>query len=425
MRGYQYMKRIIYFLLISSSYADSPEALYRKTVNSWRSRRNWKIWKSFNDEIISMFEMKNTVSGKKLEIIGAMEEGILVIEKATVAMGEGFDAKRDGALSVLYGGYGKMLSQLSEEECHNLALDPHTLLIGAETVSRGDKPSTFLCIENAENALRNAVTLDATNANAEALLEKVTGESSSVHERKPKEFVAELFDSFADSFDEKLNNLEYKVPQIVGDKVRKLERKYKAVLDAGCGTGLAGRFVRPFITEIMVGVDASQKMLDIAAKCTFDAGCGIDAVKEGINSPSPPLYESLLQLDLEDMTVQNTLGNYASKDLPGFDLVIAADVFVYFGSLENVLHSFANISIEGANLVFSCERATSEEAPLGWRLLSSGRFAHTKEHVVNAASDAGYSLVAYEEIIPRMERGEEVQGHLFTFVMNNRIQEEL
>jgi predicted TPR repeat methyltransferase len=166
----------------------------------------------------------------------------------------------------------------------------------------------------------------------------------------------------------------------------------------------------------MIGVDASQNMLDIAAKCTTSSGCGITdgATKDDNNNDDNRqqlLYEGLLALDLEDMTLENTLGSY--DDVQGFELVVAADVLVYFGHLDNLLQTFASLSTPGASLVFSCERATFDEAPLGWRLLSSGRFAHTKNHVVEAAAKAGYELVTYEEIVPRMERGEEVRGHLF------------
>ena len=47
------------------------------------------------------------------------------------------------------------------------------------------------------------------------------------------------------------------------------------------------------------------------------------------------------------MTIENTLGDVdvdvSSNDFGGFDLVIAADVFAYFGSLDTVLKSFANV----------------------------------------------------------------------------------
>jgi predicted TPR repeat methyltransferase len=85
-----------------------------------------------------------------------------------------------------------------------------------------------------------------------------------------------------------------------------------------------------------------------------------------------------------------------------------------------VIRTFASLSVPGAVLIFSCERpASPEDAPLGWRLLPTGRFAHTKQHAVDAAAAYGYQLLSYAEIIPRMEKGEPVRGHLFAFVLRN------
>lgn len=230
-----------------------------------------------------------------------------------------------------------------------------------------------------------------------------------------------MFDSFADTFDEKLvKGLEYVVPRLVGDAASALRPSYRSVLDAGCGTGLAGRYLKPLLSDgVMIGVDASQKMLDIAAKCTTQKGCGLEKEKTINNGDKGEvLYNDLLVLDLEEMTLENTLAKSSEAGIEGFDLIVAADVLVYFGSLSVLLHTFASISTDGAGLVFSCERASEEEAPLGWRLLPTGRFSHTKKHVLEAASEAGYGVSSYEEIVPRMEKGEEVRGHLFTFVLH-------
>lgn len=216
-----------------------------------------------------------------------------------------------------------------------------------------------------------------------------------------------LFDSFADHFDETLSNLQYQVPRLVGELSSKLETSYKNALDAGCGTGLAGRYLRPLVRSKLVGVDASEKMLHLAQACTRQFGCGLD-VSPTPNFDDPPLYDALLNMDLEGMTRQTTLES-------GFDLIVAADVLVYFGSLENLLQVFASISNDQAKLVFSCERTTVSDAPLGFRLQSSGRFAHSKEHAIQAAQTAGYQLLSYQEIVPRMEKGEPVKGHLFGF----------
>ena len=49
-------------------------------------------------------------------------------------------------------------------------------------------------------------------------------------------------------------------------------------------------------------------------------------------------------------------------------------------------------------------------------LLRSGRFAHTKEYVVETAARAGgWGLVRYELHSPRTEYGKPLPGHLFVF----------
>lgn len=442
----------------------TPENLYRQTVETWQTRHSrrsstaWAVWKDFATTLSSRYEAiaekKGSVS--TTGIVGAMEEGILTIERIVFQQessgNTSDDEARDSALAAMYTEYGRLLLYSSEppiplsgnpHKCFDLANDPHTLLIGApERLKKYDnkKQTTEnesqlidtlfgpLCKDNAENALRNALSLDATYQEAERLLEEITGLSSrdSVHARKPKEFVAELFDSFAESFDEKLTkSLDYRVPQIIGSKVKDIlekdgtKRVVRNVLDAGCGTGLAGRELRKAIDTtngdriVLVGVDASTKMLDIAEKCTTTKGCGLPSGKDETSDNEFRLYDALLDLDLEEMTLDNTA---LKKKDAAFDLIVAADVFVYFGSLSRMLEVLSDLhNHNGGLLVFTCERASPEEAPLGFRLLPTGRFSHTRDHVVEAAVAVGYTLLDYTEIIPRTEKGSAVDGHLFVF----------
>ena len=76
-------------------------------------------------------------------------------------------------------------------------------------------------------------------------------------------FIATLFDSFAETFDEVLQRIEYRAPALVGEALRRIEGEPRGeleILDAGCGTGLLARYVRPYARRL-VGVDLSQKML--------------------------------------------------------------------------------------------------------------------------------------------------------------------
>ena len=207
------------------------------------------------------------------------------------------------------------------------------------------------------------------------------------------------------------------------------------MLDAGCGTGLAGRFLKPLVDGSLIGVDLSTKMLDVARDCTLTKGCGLKEVPDGEDQndkpteegdirSSMPLYNHLTSLDLETASLDEIYSGYNdapidSKD--GFELIVAADVLVYIGDLQKLLMNFAKLSAESNNerdafLIFSCERIEEDNAPsTGWKLQSSGRYAHSKSYVVSTAKAAGYRLIGYEEIVPRMEKGEEVQGHLFQF----------
>lgn len=216
-----------------------PEALYKQTVETWqrkhsrRSPTSWEVWKEFATTITSKYEMivggdidtssDDAFGPSAVEIIGALEEGILTIERMVFQeqhqqQAARDDDPRDASLAVMYTEYGRLLlysSQMttrtkaspSSHRCYEMAKDPHTLLIGAperlnEYYKRKTKVkdddlellvSLFgpLCRDNAENALRNAIDLDADHSEAHKLLETVTS-LSTVHTRKPKEFAAEL-----------------------------------------------------------------------------------------------------------------------------------------------------------------------------------------------------------------------------------------
>ena len=201
-----------------------------------------------------------------------------------------------------------------------------------------------------------------------------------------------------------------------------------AALDAGCGTGLAGPHLRPLVAGALIGVDISPKMLELAANLRADGAAaappaGLERAAVGAAGGAAPvaLYDRLLAKDLlalrrDDVGGLDAEGAHAIGTGP-LELVVAADVLVYFGALDELLRTFAGLSAAGASLIFSCERvAAGADAPAsGWRLMPSGRFAHTKAYVVAAAAASGYALRAYDEIVPRREGGVDVQGHVFVF----------
>lgn len=382
--------------------------------------------------------------------------------------------------SKLYYGYGTILSELSSSDCVRLMDEEGSLLFDTErtttlkirTVSEQkqqqeqqavEESAKEVCVANAINALRMAVNLDGNNAVAAHMLTAITGSSNDDEvgytrpERASNAFVSALFDDFADTFDEKLGALAYQVPQLIGqaayDLLRMTHRDtFDSILDAGCGTGLAGRFLRPLVSGPLVGIDLSKLMLNKAKECTLTKGCGFKPLAENGNDKTDddndddtvnarenrPLYDNLVLSDLETATLTDLTLDLSSTDdkamavVGGFDLIVAADVFVYMGNLEKILHTFAKLmkiddSMESF-LIFSCERidedndddeskdrSNNEKHQQGWKVQTSGRYAHSKIYVTEEAENAGFELVRYDKIIPRMEKGKEVQGHLFVF----------
>jgi len=337
-------------------------------------------------------------------------------------------------LSKLYYGYGTILSELPPSDCLTF-VKGSSLFVGDGNEGKDEMLAKTVCDSKALTSMQRAVDLDGNNAVAIHMLAAMTGGEDSG--RASNEFVTSLFDDFAETFDEKLGALGYKVPKLVGeaafDQLQSVDKDtFRSALDAGCGTGLAGRYLRPLVGGPLVGVDLSTKMLELAAQCTLLAGCGAEKKEatdggdiEKDERARTPLYDALLSLDLETATVDELMPRGSSD---GFDLVVAADVLVYFGSLSTLLTNFRRLSHKGDDeksfLIFSCERLDNDTASsAGWQLQSSGRYAHSKAYVTNVAESAGFDLLGYEEIVPRMERGKEVKGHLFVFATGGSIEE--
>jgi predicted TPR repeat methyltransferase len=206
-----------------------------------------------------------------------------------------------------------------------------------------------------------------------------------VPERAPDSYVERLFDRFAETFDEKLAQLDYRAPALVAEAVACVAGPPKAdlcVLDAGCGTGLCGQYLRPCAREL-VGVDLSAEMLARAR------GRG--------------LYDRL---------VQHELTAHLQGWAESLDLVVSADTLVYFGSLDAVLAAAAGALRPGGHLVFTLERTDPDAAPAGYRLNPSGRYSHSPPYVDAALRRAGLVPLFADEVVLRKEGGDDVPGLL-------------
>lgn len=67
---------------------ESNEQLYFRTVGSWKSNGSYQPWEEYTEELLARWHSRKPHQGR-LELVGGFEEGILAIEQATVAKGEG------------------------------------------------------------------------------------------------------------------------------------------------------------------------------------------------------------------------------------------------------------------------------------------------------------------------------------------------
>jgi predicted TPR repeat methyltransferase len=236
--------------------------------------------------------------------------------------------------------------------------------------------------ENAAAAeiYRRWLTDEPDNPVAQHLLAACSGEN--VPERASDELVEQLFDPFAESFDAKLENLDYRAPQLTLDAVQRAgvcADGELECLDAGCGTGLCGPMLRPYCREL-IGVDLSNGMLERAR--------------------SRACYDSLEKAELTQ---------YLSAVRGRFDLIVSADTLVYFGRLEDFLAAARGALRPGGLLVFTVEELLGAEAR-DFQLNHHGRYSHRREYIVDALSGAGFNDTRIESGVLRKEANTPVDG---------------
>jgi predicted TPR repeat methyltransferase len=199
-------------------------------------------------------------------------------------------------------------------------------------------------------------------------------------EAAPADYVAALFDSYAPDFDRELvGKLQYHSPERLRALLTPfLDRKDYAVLDLGCGTGLCGVHFKD-VARSLTGVDLSAEMI----KKTRERG----------------LYDRLLQEDL--LTALARAENE-------YDLVLAADVFVYCGNLAPVFAGVARVLVPMGFFAFSVEE--SENTAKDYDLRSSGRYAHAGAYLERLAQTHGLALLASERFVLRRDRGTDIPG---------------
>jgi predicted TPR repeat methyltransferase len=232
--------------------------------------------------------------------------------------------------------------------------------------------------EEAAHAFRQALAHGADPELHRYYLASVSAQS--VPPVAPGHYVETLFDDYADQFDAHLvGTLGYRAHETLVEHLAALGRgPFRCALDLGCGTGLCAPLLKP-MTKRLAGVDLSSLMLDKAQALG--------------------LYDRLVHADIVDH-LQSTEERY--------DLVTAADVFIYVGDLEPVFAALDPALETKGIFCFSAECAAAES--VDFELLPSLRYAHSERCLRALAARHGFDVLQLIRAPIREDQREPIHG---------------
>jgi len=241
----------------------------------------------------------------------------------------------------------------------------------------------FLSLNRREDAIesfRRAHAVAPGHKLAAYMLAELTGKETG----QQADYVRATFDHYAEMFDEHLvKTLHYRMPELIAQTLAVLHPEpFAAALDLGCGTGLVADALSSGRVGVIDGVDVSPKMLDAARQ--------------------KGKYRTLQVADLRDFLADPALKS------AGYDLVIAADVFIYVGALETIFPLVRALLPPGGLFVFSVEQTEAN----GYLLQPSSRHAHSESYIAGLAKTAGFLREAPRLVPLREENKVAIPGRL-------------
>jgi predicted TPR repeat methyltransferase len=260
----------------------------------------------------------------------------------------------------------------AEEACRRaIAIRPdavsayHTLGLTLEESGR---------VDEAIEQFRAALRLRPNSAGLKFQLAALTGEST--FDTMPPDFVASLFDHYADLFDRHLvGTLNYQGPQLLYDAVARSGTPGKmAIVDLGCGTGLCGVLFKP-MAKVLIGVDLSSRMVNQARE--------------------RKVYDALFVEEI---------GGFLAGRFNQFDLAIAADVLSYIGDLSGIFAAASQALKPRGRFAFTVEKSEAER----FKLNATRRYSHSLAYIRSLLPEVRLREASSTEAVLRTQNKQDV-----------------
>jgi predicted TPR repeat methyltransferase len=121
------------------------------------------------------------------------------------------------------------------------------------------------------------------------------------------------------------------------------------------------------------------------------------------------MVERTQALGVYDLVAQSDLSQYLQGTAQRYDLVLAADVFIYVGALEAVFAGVARVMEPGGVFCFSVESAEGQEMVLR----DSLRYAHSRPYIEKLATQFGFGVSTVSQHPIREDQRVPVPGLYF------------
>lgn len=309
---------------------------------------------------------------------------VLSLQKKYTEASEYYDQaiKHNTEFAPAHVGLGKIflsLNQATDAISHfkrALELNPNNL---EALIYSGDALKKLNKLDAAAAAFTDALAIDPENAQAKFHLATVQDDATPI--RPENDYIQRLFDGFADTFDTDLANVGYNVPQqlaeLASNHLSSNDHASLDILDIGCGTGLCGVEFKKYANNLK-GIDISPRMIEKTSR-------------RGIYN------------EVEESEILAALVKHQNDT----DLVISADVFIYFGDLESVFLAVTSTLKSNGLFLFSVEAHSEDD---NFKLPVTARYTHSRKYILELAKRRGLEVLNCDDSVIRHESGEPVNG---------------